>query len=82
MAVVSRHGSLRWIAEQLNARGIPASHDLLRRHPERVVWEDGEPVGLGAIGYRCMDREAVIARMLRAGELTTAEAERLREAGE
>jgi hypothetical protein len=36
--------SSRDIARQLQDRGIMVSHDSIHKHPNRVVWQDGEPV--------------------------------------
>ena len=55
-------GSARWLAEQLQARGIPVSHTSLHQHPERIEYDaDGNPIGYtpgepsrpgGAVGRR------------------------------
>lgn len=73
---MSRHGSVRWIAEQLQARGYDVSHNGVRTQPERVVWEDGQPAVWAAKGYRdpYETRTHLITRMYQRGVLTSEQA--------
>lgn len=66
---MTRHGSTYWIAEQLQARGITISRHPIDQHPERVIWESGQPVAFAAPRYQ-PTRLDTIERMYATGALS------------
>lgn len=70
--------SSEWIAAQLRARGYPTAAPTVRKQPERVIWERGEPVAFAAPGY-AETRLDLIERAYGNGALSISERQALLE---